>query len=75
MLQLAGIFLNILVPVFALVAVGYLAGPRLGLEARVALRVNPPFALKGSGMKMGGAASPFGVDAADAVSGRHLSPG
>ena len=40
---------------------------RLGLPARVALRVNPPFALKGSGMKMGGAASPFGVDAAAAV--------
>jgi diaminopimelate decarboxylase len=39
----------------------------LGLPAPVALRVNPPFALKGSGMKMGGAASPFGVDAADAV--------
>lgn len=37
---------------------------RLGLPARVALRVNPPFALKGSGMKMGGVASPFGVDAA-----------
>jgi diaminopimelate decarboxylase len=40
---------------------------RLGHSARVALRVNPPFALKGSGMKMGGVASPFGVDAADAV--------
>lgn len=39
---------------------------RLGQRARVALRVNPPFALKGSGMKMGGAASPFGVDAAEA---------
>ncbi|PZU49296.1 MAG: pyridoxal-dependent decarboxylase, exosortase A system-associated [Sphingomonas sp.] len=40
---------------------------RLGRPARVALRVNPPFALKGSGMKMGGAASPFGVDAAQAA--------
>ncbi len=40
---------------------------RLGRPARVALRVNPPFALKGSGMKMGGVASPFGVDAAQAV--------
>ncbi|WP_114228309.1 MULTISPECIES: pyridoxal-dependent decarboxylase, exosortase A system-associated [Sphingomonas] len=28
----------------------------------VAVRVNPPFGLKGSGMKMGGLASPFGVD-------------
>jgi diaminopimelate decarboxylase len=39
---------------------------RLGQSARVALRVNPPFALKGSGMRMGGQASPFGVDAAAA---------
>jgi diaminopimelate decarboxylase len=33
-------------------------------EARpkLAVRVNPPFALKGAGMKMGGLASPFGVD-------------
>jgi len=29
---------------------------------KVAVRVNPPFGLKGSGMKMGGLASPFGVD-------------
>lgn len=29
---------------------------------RLAVRVNPPFALKGAGMKMGGLASPFGVD-------------
>lgn len=34
MLQLLSIFLNILVPVFALVLVGYLAGPRLQLDAR-----------------------------------------
>ncbi|MGL6043893.1 MAG: pyridoxal-dependent decarboxylase, exosortase A system-associated [Sandaracinobacteroides sp.] len=40
---------------------------RLGVQARVALRVNPPFALKGSGMRMGGQASPFGVDADQAV--------
>lgn len=31
-------------------------------RARVALRVNPPFALKGSGMHMGGGARPFGID-------------
>lgn len=31
--------------------------------AKLAVRVNPPFALKGAGMKMGGLASPFGVDA------------
>ncbi|MFN7176181.1 MAG: pyridoxal-dependent decarboxylase, exosortase A system-associated [Thermaurantiacus sp.] len=36
-----------------------------GRAARVAVRVNPPFQLRGSGMKMGGMASPFGVDAAD----------
>jgi diaminopimelate decarboxylase len=29
---------------------------------KLAVRVNPPFALKGAGMKMGGFASPFGVD-------------
>lgn len=39
-------------------------GETLGMAARLAVRVNPPFELKGSGMKMGGRASPFGVDAA-----------
>ncbi|WP_395624129.1 pyridoxal-dependent decarboxylase, exosortase A system-associated [Sphingomonas daechungensis] len=29
---------------------------------KLAVRVNPPFALKGAGMKMGGSASQFGVD-------------
>ncbi|QXQ04882.1 pyridoxal-dependent decarboxylase, exosortase A system-associated [Sphingosinicellaceae bacterium] len=32
----------------------------------VALRLNPSFELKGSGMRMGGRASPFGIDVADA---------
>ena len=36
---------------------------RLGKTPRLAVRVNPDFALKGSGMKMGGGATPFGVDA------------
>lgn len=36
---------------------------QLGLQARVALRVNPDFELKGSGMKMGGGPKPFGIDA------------
>lgn len=36
---------------------------RLGRRARLAVRVNPDFDLKGSGMKMGGGAKPFGVDA------------
>ncbi|MBW7881470.1 MAG: AEC family transporter [Caldilineaceae bacterium] len=34
MLQLFSIFLNVLLPVFSLVLIGYIAGPRLGMEAR-----------------------------------------
>ncbi|MBL8657411.1 MAG: pyridoxal-dependent decarboxylase, exosortase A system-associated [Altererythrobacter sp.] len=36
---------------------------RLGARPRLAIRVNPDFDLRGSGMKMGGGARPFGVDA------------
>lgn len=36
---------------------------RIGLTPQLAVRVNPDFDLKGSGMKMGGGAKPFGVDA------------
>ncbi len=36
---------------------------RLGTRPRLAVRVNPDVELKGSGMKMGGRASPFGIDA------------
>ncbi|MFK4871310.1 pyridoxal-dependent decarboxylase, exosortase A system-associated [Novosphingobium sp. ZW T3_23] len=36
---------------------------RLGITPRLAIRVNPDFDLKGSGMKMGGGAKPFGIDA------------
>jgi diaminopimelate decarboxylase len=36
---------------------------RLGLRAPVALRVNPDFQLKTSGMKMGGGPQQFGIDA------------
>jgi diaminopimelate decarboxylase len=36
---------------------------RLGTTPRLAIRVNPPFELRGSGMKMGGGAKPFGLDA------------
>ncbi|WP_197047071.1 pyridoxal-dependent decarboxylase, exosortase A system-associated [Paucibacter sp. KBW04] len=39
------------------------ASARLGLPARVAVRVNPDFELKGSGMRMGGGPKQFGVDA------------
>lgn len=35
----------------------------LGLAARVAVRINPDFELKSSGMRMGGGPKPFGVDA------------
>jgi diaminopimelate decarboxylase len=38
------------------------ASQELGLPARVALRVNPDFELKGSGMKMGGGPKQFGLD-------------
>lgn len=38
------------------------ASQQLGLPARVALRVNPDFELKGSGMRMGGGPKQFGVD-------------
>jgi diaminopimelate decarboxylase len=39
------------------------AGERLGIRPRVAVRVNPDFAVKGSGMRMGGGPQQFGVDA------------
>jgi diaminopimelate decarboxylase len=38
-------------------------GERLGETPRIAIRVNPDFELRGSGMKMGGGAKPFGLDA------------
>ena len=38
------------------------ASRELGVPARVAVRVNPDFELKGSGMKMGGGPKPFGID-------------
>jgi len=38
------------------------ASQELGQLARVAVRVNPDFELKGSGMKMGGGAKQFGLD-------------
>ncbi|WP_336972606.1 pyridoxal-dependent decarboxylase, exosortase A system-associated [Sphingobium aromaticiconvertens] len=36
---------------------------RVGKTPRLAVRVNPDFDLRGSGMRMGGGAKPFGVDA------------
>ena len=38
-------------------------GERLGIAPRLAIRVNPSFDIKGSGMKMGGGPKPFGIDA------------
>lgn len=40
-------------------------GGELGIAPRVAVRVNPDFQVKGSGMRMGGGPQQFGVDAED----------
>ena len=37
-------------------------GERLGIRPRVAVRVNPDFQVKGSGMRLGGGSQQFGVD-------------
>ena len=37
-------------------------GERIGAIPRMAIRVNPDFELRGSGMKMGGGAKQFGID-------------
>nr|WP_221364182.1 pyridoxal-dependent decarboxylase, exosortase A system-associated [Sphingomonas jinjuensis] len=42
-------------------------GERRGLTPRIAVRVNPELELRGSGMRMGGRPSPFGVDAVRAA--------
>jgi len=41
-------------------------GEQLGIAPRLVLRINPDFELKSSGMKMGGGAKQFGIDAEDA---------
>ncbi len=38
-------------------------GRQTGVRLKMAVRVNPDFEIKGSGMRMGGGAKPFGVDA------------
>ena len=38
-------------------------GKQTGRAPQMAIRVNPDFELRGSGMKMGGGAKPFGIDA------------
>lgn len=42
-------------------------GASLGVRPRLAIRVNPDFDIKGSGMRMGGGAKPFGIDSEDAA--------
>jgi diaminopimelate decarboxylase len=44
-----------------------LIGERLGMTPRLAVRVNPDVELRGSGMRMGGRPSPFGIDASRAA--------
>ena len=55
---------GVLVNVESMREVDLLAGiqSELGVSPRVAVRVNPDFELKGSGMKMGGGPKQFGVD-------------
>lgn len=38
------------------------AGERMGVRPRAAIRVNPDFTVKGSGMRMGGGPQQFGID-------------
>ncbi|MES1970874.1 MAG: pyridoxal-dependent decarboxylase, exosortase A system-associated [Pseudomonadota bacterium] len=53
------------------------AAARLGVTPRLAVRVNPEIELRGSGMRMGGRASPFGIDAdrAAALAKRVIAAG
>ena len=57
----AGVTLNLESEGEAVRALGI--ADQLAITPRLAIRVNPDFDLKGSGMKMGGGAKPFGVDA------------
>lgn len=52
-------------------------GGRLGVTPRLAVRVNPDIELRGSGLRMGGRPSQFGVDAerAAALVGRLIAAG
>ena len=56
----AGILLN-LESVREVEALARISAER-GRAARVAIRVNPSFELRGAGMRMGGGAKPFGID-------------
>jgi diaminopimelate decarboxylase len=57
----AGVLINVESPT-ELATIARVA-TELGLTARIAIRVNPDFELKSSGMKMGGGPKQFGIDA------------
>jgi diaminopimelate decarboxylase len=59
--QAAGILINL--ESFREIEVLATASESTGIAARVAIRVNLPFELKASGMRMSGGAKPFGIDA------------
>ena len=50
-------------------------GAELGLAPRVALRINPDFAVRGGGLSMGGGAKAFGIDADQAPALLAAMPG
>jgi diaminopimelate decarboxylase len=58
----AGVTLNLESPGEAERALAIARGQ--GRRPRLAVRVNPDFEIKGSGMRMGGGAKPFGIDSA-----------
>ena len=43
-------------------------GKKMGVRPRIAVRVNPDFEVRGSGMRMGGGAKQFGIDAKEVPS-------
>ena len=57
---IAGVTLNVESPTEADRIIAIAAS--MGIRAKAALRINPSFDLKGSGMKMGGGAKQFGMD-------------
>ena len=63
LMQAVAADINLMVESERELALAIEAGKRLGILPRVVLRVNPDFELKSSGMRMGGGAKPFGIDA------------
>ena len=68
----AGVYAIICESVPELELIDRLAGER-GILAAVALRVNPSFAVKGSGLTMGGKARQFGIDEEQVRNGPRLA--